>query len=164
MDQLWHAAILDTQLYAGLQDALGLVIHHRPEGASDKEAEQRARRLSVMEGIYKTFFSTKPLESRPYTPPASPPQPPAVQSDMHDANEIRICVRTPAAHAIYFKVQPHAKFSSIITAVTDRMKISRKTIRLFHEGHRIKEYVDTIASRGVRDGDVLEVFLEQGGC
>ena len=70
MDEIWHAAILDTQFYASLQEALGVVIHHRPEGASDKEAAQRTKRLSVMEGIYKTFFSTNPLERRPPTPPA----------------------------------------------------------------------------------------------
>jgi|TARA_R110002060_G_scaffold27509_8_gene37363 hypothetical protein len=51
MDEIWHAAILDTQFYASLQEALGVVIHHRPEGASDKEAAQRTKRLSVMEGV-----------------------------------------------------------------------------------------------------------------
>ena len=43
MDEIWHAAILDTQFYASLQEALGVVIHHRPEGASDKEAAQRTK-------------------------------------------------------------------------------------------------------------------------
>ncbi|PVH69666.1 hypothetical protein DL98DRAFT_522053 [Cadophora sp. DSE1049] len=165
MDQLWHAAILDTQFYASLQEALGVVIHHRPEGASDKEAEQRAKRLSVMEGIYKTFFSTSPLEHRPYTPPASPLQHPAVQSDQHNSNKIEFRVWRPTQREIGFKAKPHTKVSAIITAVADQMKISRKTIRLFHEGYRIGVYDDdTIASRGVGNGDVLEVILEQAGC
>jgi hypothetical protein len=30
MDAMWHAATLDSRLYADLQKALGCVLHHRP--------------------------------------------------------------------------------------------------------------------------------------
>lgn len=73
-DQVRHAAILDAQFYTDLRQALGVTINHRPEGASDEEAEHRAKRLVAMEGIYKAFFLANPLGRRPATPPASPPQ------------------------------------------------------------------------------------------
>ena len=73
MDELWHAAILDTKLYADLQEALGLVLHHRPSGASDQESEHREKRLTVMEAIYRASFSTEPLGRAPLQ--TSPPQP-----------------------------------------------------------------------------------------
>lgn len=79
MDELWHAAILDTKLYAELQEALGLVLHHRPSGASDQESEHRERRLAVMKAIYRANFSTDPL-GRP--PPSNQPSP-AVPSLTH---------------------------------------------------------------------------------
>ena len=60
---MWHALILQTRLYADLQQALGCVLHHRPEGASDQEAASRGMRLRAMEGLYGTFLSFNPLRS-----------------------------------------------------------------------------------------------------
>ncbi|KAF4618981.1 hypothetical protein G7Y89_g14866 [Cudoniella acicularis] len=83
MDTLWHAAILDTRFYAELQKALGCVLHHRPEGASDNEAEARKLRLASMEALYTVYFTSKPSGSevvvpvqklhQPNTPPALNP-------------------------------------------------------------------------------------------
>jgi hypothetical protein len=76
VDELWHAAILDTKLYAELQEALGLVLHHRPSGASDQESEHREKRLAVMKAIYRANFSTDPLGRPPLKPAVSSrPQP-----------------------------------------------------------------------------------------
>lgn len=65
MDQLWHCLILDTQLYAELQEALGLQLHHRPAGAKPDEFMWRHKRLEAMGAIYSVFFSGKPLKLIP---------------------------------------------------------------------------------------------------
>ena len=62
MDELWVAAIVDTQEYADLQVALGIKLHRRygvSEPAADLEA--RALRLSTMNCLYKNFFGSEPL-------------------------------------------------------------------------------------------------------
>lgn len=59
MDQIWHAAILDTQFYADLQAALGKLLHHRPSGASEHKDKQM--RLDTMTALYAGFFSAEPL-------------------------------------------------------------------------------------------------------
>ncbi|TVY56172.1 hypothetical protein LSUE1_G009540 [Lachnellula suecica] len=62
MDDLWHAAVLDTLFYADLQAAPGLTIHHRPSGASEGESELRQVRLDTVKSLYKGYFSTDPTE------------------------------------------------------------------------------------------------------
>lgn len=59
MDELWHAIILDTQLYADLQDALCLALHHGPSGAHERYSKQL--RLATMKALYRVFFSATPL-------------------------------------------------------------------------------------------------------
>ena len=61
VDELWHAAILDTKFYADLQSAMGVVLHHRPSGAPEQESEPREKRLKKMSAMYTAFFSTNPL-------------------------------------------------------------------------------------------------------
>lgn len=73
MDKLWHAAILDTQFYKNLQVALDFNLRHRPAGASEKESEQRKKRLETMNGLYRAFFATEPTVlsvHKPVTPAA----------------------------------------------------------------------------------------------
>lgn len=72
MDELWHAAILDTKLYSELQGALGAVLHHRPSGASQQESKQREQLLTAMKALYTALFSADPLESA--SPQPSHPQ------------------------------------------------------------------------------------------
>jgi len=64
MDELWHAAILDTRFYADLQAVLKVTLHHRPSGGSlaFEEASARQKRLKTMKAIYKAHFSTDPIE------------------------------------------------------------------------------------------------------
>ncbi|MAD84988.1 MAG: hypothetical protein CL912_18675 [Deltaproteobacteria bacterium] len=64
VDELWHAAILDTRFYADLQAVLKVTLHHRPSGGSlaFEEASARQKRLKTMKAIYKAHFSTDPIE------------------------------------------------------------------------------------------------------
>lgn len=74
VDELWVAAIVDTQVYADLQVALGIKLHRRygvSELAADTEA--RALHLSTMSCLYRNFFGSEPL---------SPVYPPLPQSPM----------------------------------------------------------------------------------
>ncbi|KAF4609616.1 hypothetical protein G7Y89_g15840 [Cudoniella acicularis] len=63
MDTLWHEAILDTCFYTELQKELGCILHRRPEGASDGEAEARKLRLASMEALYAVYFNSRPHET-----------------------------------------------------------------------------------------------------
>jgi len=69
VDDLWHAAILDTKFYTDLQNSL-LVLHHRPAGASAQESEQREKRLATMKALYKVFFSADPIGLIPQIVPS----------------------------------------------------------------------------------------------
>lgn len=43
VNELWHAAILDTRFYSDLQAALRITLDHRPSGASRAETETKSR-------------------------------------------------------------------------------------------------------------------------
>lgn len=58
VDELWHAAILDTEFYAELQSALKQVLHHRPAGISEIA---KPIRLEAMKNLYTTLFLSDPL-------------------------------------------------------------------------------------------------------
>ncbi|KAL5385215.1 hypothetical protein PMIN02_008943 [Paraphaeosphaeria minitans] len=73
MDHLWHAAVLDTEFYAQLQSALGVKLRHNPKGASDRDSNNRQKRLTRMTALYKSFFAKEPLVSNPlYVAPVLP--------------------------------------------------------------------------------------------
>lgn len=59
MDELWHAAILNTAFYRDLQVALGITIDHNPDGATDGNVEGRR---DWMRTIYRGFFKVDPLD------------------------------------------------------------------------------------------------------
>ncbi|KAK0119921.1 hypothetical protein ONS95_011346 [Cadophora gregata] len=62
MDELWVAAIIDTQIYANLRTALGIKLHRRYGVSSpDTDHEPRTLRLSTMKSLYKNFFGSEPL-------------------------------------------------------------------------------------------------------
>lgn len=58
---MWHAAVLDTQMYAELQVKLRMTLHHRPSGASSKEEGARTMRRQTMTTLYRQFFQSDPI-------------------------------------------------------------------------------------------------------
>ncbi|CAI6334821.1 unnamed protein product [Periconia digitata] len=62
MDQLWHAAILDTKFYAQLQSVFGVMLHHNPSGAAEEQTSQRQKRLETMQVLYKNFFNDEAID------------------------------------------------------------------------------------------------------
>ena len=61
MDDMWHAAILNTSFYASLQTKLGLTIHHRPSGATEADAGARAERLVNLTNVYRMRYDEEPI-------------------------------------------------------------------------------------------------------
>lgn len=58
---MWHAAVLDTRLYAKLQAKLHITLHHRPAGACVEENDARTMRRQTMMTLYRQFFQTEPI-------------------------------------------------------------------------------------------------------
>ncbi|CZR60727.1 uncharacterized protein PAC_10623 [Phialocephala subalpina] len=156
MDELWHAAILDTRLYADLQDALGVVLHHRPSGASEQETELRAKRLTAMKAMYSAFFSTDPLD---YTPP--PPSRPQLTG--HPRNPITIFVMTPAGKTLSMTVDKRTTIDKVESALQRSEGIPVIEQRLLFNGNRLWDG-NTLEDNNVDDEDTLELRVAQNGC
>jgi hypothetical protein len=172
MDAIWHAAILDTRFYAELQEELGCVLHHRPAGGSDEEAEARRMRLTSMEALYGVYFSAKPLgpvASRPAQPNGPLRSPPVHDSMTQEAVPTSLPKATPGFinikvrgdyDTIFFKIKKSTCLSKVIRAVQERKGHS---IRILSGGERIWP-TDTPESLGLEDGDDLEYHRELCGC
>ena len=160
MDQLWHAAILDTQLYADLQDALGLALHHQPSGASEQESEHREKRLTVMKAIYSACFSADPLGY-------APPRPSRSQLAGRLRNRISISIKTLTQKTltqktITLEVKPSDTINNVKSKIQDKDGISPNQQRLFFEGDLLHNGV--LGDYNIGHGSTLHLILELSGC
>lgn len=161
MDELWHAAILDTQLYADMQAALGLVLHHRPSGASERESEDREVRLAAMKALYTAFFLTEPLER-------SSPQPRRHTQRkrprlLERTQPISIFVLNPTGKTLTVKVDGQATLDELKETIQDITDITPDSQRLIFAGKQLEDG-GTLEDYGIRNGDTLHVMLRLIGC
>ncbi|PMD45493.1 hypothetical protein L207DRAFT_629947 [Hyaloscypha variabilis F] len=157
MDEMWHAAILDTKLYAMVQSAFGLHLHHRPSGACDQESELRKKRLVATKAMYSAFFSTNPLERAP--PPPSCPQIIELLPEI-----FTIFVQTTQKiHEV--RVTEHVTFLKILQVVEDMEGIPRSQLSISIDGNPIvkQHYRQTLGGYGIWNEDTLHIYPEEIG-
>ena len=151
MDDLWHAAILDTQFYAELQAALGVTLHHRPFGAHSAEAyEQREARFTTMEVLYRTFFSTDPVV---YTyPDRSQPR-----------YACNVNVKTLTGYSIAMKCQSTDTIHVVKSKVQDKKGIPPDQQRFIWGGLELLDKYQ-LGDYSIRDEATIHLTLRLRGC
>lgn len=182
VDELWHAAILDTKLYADLQSAMGVVLHHRPSGAPEQESEPREKRLKKMSAMYTAFFSTNPLgvSAQPHPSlqpnlseahliskaplhPSLLPQPNVIKTNSVPDETLSIDVLIFNGMELRFKVRTRTSARCIMRAIEEKTDISGTTLRIFFDGRRLEDG-DTVGFVNMKDGDTILCTTEQRGC
>jgi len=160
VDELWHAAILDTRLYAALQNALGLVLHHHPSGASEQDSENREMRLAAMKAIYRVSFSSDPLGH-------APPQPsrplPHFQLARRFQNPISIFVTDMAGRTFPMTVNKQATINDVKRAIQDLEGISPDLQRLIFMGTQMDD-CRTLEDYNIDNSSTLYLKLRLSGC
>lgn len=159
MDELWHAAILDTRFYTELQQALGVILHHRPSGASAQEAPQREVHFTAIRALYQAFFLGVPLAPSPFPQSYRPPQSPFPQLPQH----IAIFVR-PGTGADYpLTISNQTTIDGTKSTVQDVAGIPPGQQRLIFAGRQL-EGGRTLEDYGVINGSTLYLVFRLIGC
>jgi hypothetical protein len=159
VDELWHAAILDTQFYASLQDALGVILHHRPSGYSEPEA--REKRLAVMKSIYSSFFGELPPEL--IHAQAHGIQRPQRARGLQIPIGISIFVQTPNRKTIQIAASSEEYIYDLKTLLEPIEGIPARQQRLLFDGYRLEDG-NTLADYAIGADSTLYLFPELIGC
>ncbi|KAL2069424.1 hypothetical protein VTL71DRAFT_14103 [Oculimacula yallundae] len=165
MDEIWHAAILDTRFYADLQAGLGATLHHRPSGASDEETVSRERRLAVMKGIYRANFSADPLTpgymiGRHESPPSS-----LINTSIRLARSsgVQIFVKTLTGKKIELTVRGTSLVQDLKATIKEIEGISEDWQRLIFAGQLLQEG-RSLSSYAVQEESVIHLVTGLRGC
>ena len=189
VDALWHAHILDTVSYQDTCKLLGDFVHHDPDGGDDPKAraQRRLRALKMYEEAWGTApemwkvqevggrraapavkeegtSSRAPLARAAKGPataaaaaaPAPAPAPPTDRINIkvvtQDGNETFVNNLKMTKSLIHMK-----------RAWCQQKGTCLSTVRFFFDGELIRD--DNTPERlDMRDGDVVDVMVEQGGC
>ncbi|KAH7346274.1 hypothetical protein BKA65DRAFT_551195 [Rhexocercosporidium sp. MPI-PUGE-AT-0058] len=175
MDQVWHAAILDTHFYATLQANIGLNIHHNPSGADSNDANDderekkttaRERRLAVMIGIYKAYFSSNPLRS-PCNENDAPRvrRYPRIGTPIHlpDTTGMQIFVKGIKGETFTLRVRSTSLVEDIKATIEENIGIPREDQRLIWAGKQLQDG-RTLAFYKIQREDTLHLVLRMTGC
>jgi hypothetical protein len=173
MDAMWHAAILDTVFYAGLQVKLGMMIHHRPSGAHPEEAEARKKRLINLGNVYSVRYDSEPFGLAKEVPapaavpavpavPAAPARPrtaaPAVPHTL-----INIAVLTMTGRILHLRVYNSLRIEILKAIITDLVGVPVDQQRLIFSGRQLDDN-RRLVEYNIGEGSQLHMILRLSGC
>ena len=188
VDALWHAHILDTRSYRETCELLGHFVDHDPDGGDDQKARARRRLLALK--MYEEAWGTAPemwkvqeVGGRRAAPAVKEegtssraPKGPATAAAAAAPAPAPAPAAPPPADYINIKVVSQDGNETFVNNLKmtkplihmKRAWCQQKGTCLSHvhflfDGERIFDDY-TPESLEMRDGDVVDVMVQQGGC
>ena len=161
MDDMWHAAILDTSFYASLQTKLGLTIHHRPSGAMEADAGARAERLVNLTNVYRLRYDEVPigLNVEPSKEAAT------IEMGSVPVNDDPISiVASYHGRETRFIVRPRTTVEELVELINNAEGISPRRMRLSFNGTQMESAYDPLWSYGIVCDSVVDIVERLTGC
>ncbi|KAG4425467.1 hypothetical protein IFR04_001386 [Cadophora malorum] len=150
-------AVLDTQMYANLQTALGVTIHHAPSNMD--VCAFHDIRIAAMEGLYKGFFKTDPIGP-------APPRLDNLQLNDGLRKEISLKIQIIAGKRVPITISSRATVRQLKSAIQDKEDIPIDQMRLLNVpmgGHVLQNDL-MLEQYGIHDGQIIPLWLRLAGC
>lgn len=156
MDELWHAAILETEFYLDLQTALAQTLHHRPSGAESSESERRQKRLSKMVHLYPMFFTDGPIQATILA---------LSHSDSQRHFQVQVITHQQANERVYiFECDRTSTIAEMKTAIQSGTGMAVDKQNLIFEGNSLCGYelsdTRTLEDTRIHNQSVVHVFAK----
>ena len=163
MDEIWHAAILDTKFYEDLQGALGLALHHRPSGASVEEFESREKRLALMHATYSIFFLAEPIQYSQQVPQQSNPASQISRPQPNEHNNISIIVQMLTGKRIPITIIYHETIRDLKETIEYKEGLPVCHQNLVFQGKELEDD-KTLVHYDIGDATVIYLRVTISGC
>jgi len=150
----------------------GRVVHHDPDGGDDAsaratriEATKKALRRVYGDRYDKTIWAwPTPAPARKRAAPKSSKASRKRATAVEAGESLNIRLRDKTDSEVFFKVKPTTKFGRVFGAYAEQEGLYPSQLRVFtQDGVRIGSS-NTPADLSMKDGEVLDVMMEQIAC
>jgi hypothetical protein len=159
MDAVWHAALLETELYERVEAHTGMRLHHSTASAPSDAAATVAReeRLTAMRQLYKLRYNERPVEQ---VPAAATTVTSAPASSSVQARSFLLTLKPQSVHLPPFLVSSTSPLAAVKQQIQDKMgwPVHQQEFRM--DGHLLGDAL-TMHKVGIQEGDNLTLVLRQ---
>jgi hypothetical protein len=164
MDAVWHAALLETELYDRVEAHIGMRLHHSTASAPSDATATAARegRLTAMRQLYKLRYNEQPVEPSVAAAAVADDAFRGSASSSVQARSFIFTLKTQSVHLSPFLVSSTSPLAAVKQQIQDKMgwPVQQQESNSRVDGHLLED-ARAMNEVGIQEGDNLTLVLRQ---